>query len=243
MVVGRVLGIPFIRSQSAASGPTDFAALGDCRLWLDGQDASTQWQDAAGTTPAGIGDTIQKWDDKSGNGDDVSRVQVIASVSDSNLNSNRGVYGGGGMQATLSSPIVASAYTIFAVTEKTGADLTGYLSDGDNATNRSYLLYIAANSRIGRASGPSSGTNPDAPTVLCWVVRGAGSQMFADNVQVGSNYNDTSTTYDGLTLGMRYDLSGSLWYGYIGDYIVYANDFSVSARENISNLLAAKYGI
>ena len=51
--------------------PTDIAGL---QLWLDANDASTLFQDAAGTTPAGNGDVVGAWADKSGQGNDATQT-------------------------------------------------------------------------------------------------------------------------------------------------------------------------
>ena len=48
-------------SGTGAPDPTDPGV----RLWLDASDATTLWQDAAGTIPASDGSDVQRWDDKS----------------------------------------------------------------------------------------------------------------------------------------------------------------------------------
>ena len=51
--------------------PSDIAGL---QLWLDANDASTLFQDAAKTTSAGNGDVVGAWADKSGNGKDATQA-------------------------------------------------------------------------------------------------------------------------------------------------------------------------
>lgn len=53
-----------ISSSPAPFSPLDIPGL---KLWLDASDAATLFQDSAGTTPAGIGDVVGRWSDKSGN--------------------------------------------------------------------------------------------------------------------------------------------------------------------------------
>ena len=55
--------------------PTDIAGL---QLWLDANDASTLFQDAAKTTPAGNGDVVGAWGDKSGQGNDATQTTTAA---------------------------------------------------------------------------------------------------------------------------------------------------------------------
>ena len=50
--------------------PTDIEGL---QLWLDANDAATLFQDAAGTIPAGAGDVVGHWADKSGLGNDATQ--------------------------------------------------------------------------------------------------------------------------------------------------------------------------
>jgi hypothetical protein len=46
--------------------------------WYDPSDSSTVWQDAAGTTPAGVGDPVGRIDDKSGNGNHATQTTSAA---------------------------------------------------------------------------------------------------------------------------------------------------------------------
>ena len=169
--LGIGIGLDPERAKASSGFDGNFAALGDCQLFFDGQDASTQWQDAAGTIPAGIGDTIQKWDDKSGHGNDLSRVQVIASVSDSGLNGNRGVYGGGGMNTggTISQGALSDPYTIFTVVDLVNSATNNQtVHDGIGAANRNDALWSSAGARWVRFPGykPTSGTTP-SPNDAC----------------------------------------------------------------------------
>lgn len=57
------------RRRRQGLGGFDPRTIPGLNLWLDANDSSTLWQDAAGTTPAAANnDVIGKWDDKSGNG-------------------------------------------------------------------------------------------------------------------------------------------------------------------------------
>lgn len=53
-------------------------ALGEEGAWYDPSDSSTVWQDAAGTTPAGVGDPVGRIDDKSGNGNHATQSTSAA---------------------------------------------------------------------------------------------------------------------------------------------------------------------
>ena len=43
----------------------DPTSIGGCSLWLDGADPNTVFSDTAGTTPAAVGGTVARWNDKS----------------------------------------------------------------------------------------------------------------------------------------------------------------------------------
>lgn len=51
---------------------------GEVGAWYDPSDSSTVWQDAAGTTPAGVGDPVGRIDDKSGNGNHATQTTSAA---------------------------------------------------------------------------------------------------------------------------------------------------------------------
>lgn len=66
-------------ASSAAKGiwGLDPRNIGGCTLWLDATDASTMFTDAAGTTFAAIGNSVQLWKDKSSSGNNA--IQATAS--------------------------------------------------------------------------------------------------------------------------------------------------------------------
>ena len=51
---------------------------GEVGAWYDPSDSSTVWQDAAGTTPATVGDPVGRIDDKSGNGNHATQTTSAA---------------------------------------------------------------------------------------------------------------------------------------------------------------------
>jgi hypothetical protein len=57
---------------------TGMPIIGDpnLRLWLDASDLGTLWQNTAGTTPAANGSDVALWQDKSGNGKNVSNTDA-----------------------------------------------------------------------------------------------------------------------------------------------------------------------
>ena len=52
----------------AAAGAGEPPTLVNIQLWYDAKDADTLWADTTATTPASDGGTVARWDDKSGNG-------------------------------------------------------------------------------------------------------------------------------------------------------------------------------
>jgi hypothetical protein len=64
----RILGVAMLLFATAASAATIPTSITGLDVWLDGSDASTLFQDAAGTNPvATTGDPVALWKDKSGN--------------------------------------------------------------------------------------------------------------------------------------------------------------------------------
>lgn len=63
-------GVVVIQSVDGDFSPDDVTGL---ELWLDGADTATLWQNTAGSTAVTTsGDSVQRWDDKSSNGWDVT---------------------------------------------------------------------------------------------------------------------------------------------------------------------------
>ena len=83
MNLGIGLGLTnYLRVPTVALDPNAaIAALfgsGEEGAWYDPSDSSTVWQDAAGTTPAGVGDPVGRIDDKSGNGNHATQTTSAA---------------------------------------------------------------------------------------------------------------------------------------------------------------------
>lgn len=57
-------------NSAGGFSPSDISGL---RLWLDASDPASLFQDAAGSTPAGNGDPVGQWADKSGNGNNLTQ--------------------------------------------------------------------------------------------------------------------------------------------------------------------------
>lgn len=94
--------------------PTDIAGL---LLWLDANDASTLFQDAAKTTPAGNGDVVGAWADKSGQGNDATQTTTgrKTTVSAAAINGLNAILGDGADDELVISVGPLTVETIFAV--------------------------------------------------------------------------------------------------------------------------------
>ena len=67
----------------ASISPSNYAGL---QIWFDANDSSTLWQDAGGTSPAGPGTAVERWDDKSGNGHTATRTAGTLSLVGNQIN-------------------------------------------------------------------------------------------------------------------------------------------------------------
>ena len=132
---------------------TGMPVVGDAnlRLWLDAGDLGTLWQDTAGTVAAANGVDVALWQDKSGNGKDVSNTDTnhlptyAASVGNLNGNSALQFVGGGSGDMLFrvnDLGIIGNAdrtvVTVWQTTGYTGQNHQHTFHMGDQATNEAY---------------------------------------------------------------------------------------------------------
>ena len=242
----RPFGLGLRPELSKIEGFSTLADLGDLELWLDPKDLSTVWQDLAGTVPALVGDPVLRIDDKSGNGNAVTKLggAVTGSLVDSLANGDNMILqpAGLGLNALVQGAILAP-YTIFAVVAHT-TPLDDYqvLFDSRSALNRNVLQWETSVPAWRHYVGPSPiatipvTTGEPFDVLAMRIGVGNTSGLWVNGVYQGTAWTDTSVEFADLTLGYDYNFfGGSLLIGGLGDFAVYRNmaavDMPVASAE------------
>ena len=229
--------------------------ISGCKLWFDGNDATSMFSDTAGTTPITPGGSVARWNDKSGNNNYLQ--QATAGI--------RPVYQKtpGGYNAVYFSANGIQLTTI------NNSPVTG------NSGRTVFLIQQALNTtRVG--TGPHNGTSPpntfgidnNTPIPLLWcpyVYTGADNTIavslrtlaeiwvyYDPSVsQIGGNYNFSGAQTRSTTLntsaspwyfGLRPDNGGSVD-SYICEFILYDSFLTTTQRQQVEGYLAWKWGL
>jgi hypothetical protein len=250
---GKVLR--FVEAQGgveAVSAATSPVIAPDMALWLDASDASTLFQDSAGTTPAALdADPVGRWADKSGNGRHVTQttagarpalklaiqngLPVIRFATDDWLQS-----------ALLGAPIAQPNYILVVtamrgyVTAATAFVVTGRSTGGRHAIYRS----VSDASRIyaGTNLAVADATAMTAATVYEGHFNGASSQLWRDGTLKVTG-NAGTEAFGALLLGANDAGNASFLNGDIMEVIVMGSMPAVGLQSAIRNYVGTKWGI
>jgi hypothetical protein len=238
-----------VEAVSDATGPV---IAPDMALWLDASDASTLFQDSAGTTPAALdADPVGRWADKSGNGRHVTQttagarpalklaiqngLPVIRFATDDWLQS-----------ALLGAPIAQPNYILVVtamrgyVTAATAFVVTGRSTGGRHAIYRS----VSDASRIyaGTNLAVADATAMTAATVYEGRFDGASSQLWRDGTLKVTG-NAGTEAFGALLLGANDAGNASFLNGDIMEVIVMGSMPAVGLQSAIRNYVGTKWGI
>lgn len=240
-------------SLTRPSGPLGFNpaslfANGEEGAWYDPSDLTTVWQDAAGTTPATVGDPVGRIDDKSGNGNHATQSTATARPT---LQVSGGLYylDFDGVDDWIRTTFSADQAQPNTIATAFKFDISGshpeFLVDGSGIGRQAF--YKSAT--VLRMFADSTIDDPSAAGVLERVAlghfNGASSLLRMDGVQVVSG-NAGSSAWGGVTLGgssatpplATYELDGRI-YGFIG----VNRTLTAGEIDDVEAYLAAKSGV
>jgi hypothetical protein len=232
--------------------------ISGCQLWLDAADRTTLFTDTAGTTNATSGQTIARWNDKSGNGN-----YLLQSTS-----SNR---------PTLSS-FANTPAVYFATNGLSLTSVSNSATTGNSARTMFLLQYAPTTTSITRVgTGTHSAGSP--PTAFGFDNNTTGSTAVltpyvytsADVIRYVSlrtlsllyaYYDPTSSTIGGgysfgnvLTSSTTLNTGATPWYfgqrpdtfgcveSYICEFLHFNSFLSTAQRQQVEGYLAAKWGL
>ena len=222
---------------------------GEEGAWYDPSDSSTVWQDAAGTTPAGVGDPVGRIDDKSGNGNHATQSTSTARPV---LQSSSGLYYlefviDDYMQtAPFASPLAQPNFISLAglLPDSTGSSALYF--DGLASGSR-HFAYAPKNDTtllVGTDGGNYSGAEPDGTSTNVWSFNfdGASSYLRQDGTQVATG-NTGATTLGGLTLMANITPSASPHTTNMHGFILVNRTLTAGEITDLESYLADKSGV
>jgi len=202
------------------------------KLWLDSGDSTT--------FTYGTSNKISQWDDKSGNGNNLSQPTSVYQPSYVNdaINNLPGIMFDGTDDNLTTSFVDINNSTIIIVYKLSSIAPPFYLFDGINELERHALWNFGMFSGSGSYNAPVWDLSPQIITAS---FNGANSVLYYGGVQIGPN-NTGSNILSGITLGARVGAIEALE-GYIGEFIVYNRVLDNNERQIIERYLSKKWGI
>ena len=241
MYLGIGLGITRL-SGVLGFNPASLFANGEEGAWYDPSDSSTVWQDAAGTTPAGVGDPVGRIDDKSGNGNHATQSTPTARPT---LQVSGGLYyldfdGTDDLMATTFASAQAQPNTISAAIKFDQGSRNEYVADGIGSDRNGIYkptdkLFIYAGSNV---SDPSvAGTSE---IVFTGHFNTTSSVLRVDGTQVATG-DAGVLNWGGITLASN-RIASNWMDGRIYGFIGVNRTLTAGEIDGVESYLAAKSG-
>jgi len=216
----------------AAFSPLDLSPV----LWLDAADTSTITE---------VGGAVSQWDDKSGNGYDVTQGTAANQPTSGTrtLNSlNVLDFDGNDLLIKTTSPTLTQPNTVFFVAEldTTGANRT--LLDGAGGAGRNIVRATSLNNwAIYAATFVTGGTSDTDPHIFRAVFDGASSSLHVDAVSTLTG-DPGAQSLVGFAIGATYSATNG-WDGAIAEVIIVDGTLTAGEIADTESYLANKWGI
>lgn len=233
--MGRLLTL--LRSVRAEAGPP----VAGASLWLDRLRSGALWQDAARTTPAGVGDPVGSWYDP---------TNAVGATASGTARPTLGTAGltFDGVNDVLDAAIGARAQpeTLYVVA-RADATINGTgntLLDATDAINRGRLFYQTSFPHLTAFSGAALNNTAVAQGVLlvaCYVMAGASSVLRINTSEQAGNAGATSGT--GLRIGSSGGTPQQFFGGEVRAVLRYAAAHDATQRATTVAWLAARHGV
>ncbi|HUT09870.1 MAG TPA: LamG-like jellyroll fold domain-containing protein, partial [Thermoguttaceae bacterium] len=237
------------------------------QLWLDADDRDTLFRDTAGTIPlTADGQAVARWNNKAGNGPDVSEgtntPDYVASVA--NLNNAPALhFDGDVLRAANTTGILGNddrtAITVWANAENTGANYQHTFHMGNPATNQAYGHSVSRENGGGEIGNhywgdgfnatPTAGLDGALVAVSTWDGDGGTAGNGLDSWWVNGHVADVSdraaldTGDTQLTIGSRLTPPTEGIRGDIAEVLVFDRVLSSAELNSVGGYLADKYGL
>lgn len=225
--------------------PTDIANL---VLWLDANDLTTLFQDAAGTTPATDTSVVGHWADKSDQGNNVTQsTTAFKPTYLTGIENGLPVIRFDGSDDRLASAAFAGGNLtqpthIFAVAKISAIDGQRFLYDGIGASNRNAIFSLSAGGDKWAIFSGASVNDTTATTDLLLfeaLFNGASSTLTVNGTPFVSG-DPGAQVLSGITVGASH--SGAVpWIGDVDEVMVYDAEISAVNIAKIETYVADKW--
>jgi hypothetical protein len=224
---------------SAAFSPLTIPSLA---LWLDASDASTLFQDDAGTTPAvADGAVVGYWGDKSTNARHVTQATAGSkpTLQTAELNGKNVVQFDGADDYLFRNAVnVSQPFTVALVVKVTEGSSRVFLGGGQSSVFApSFAVSYYANS----STVTGTVTKNSVWFVADVLFSGASSDLYVNNVLAGSGSAGTGSITN-LGIG-AYATGGTPFTGFIAEVLVYSAALSGPQRSALRTYLGVKWGV
>ena len=229
--------------------PNEIANL---EIWLDANDISTLWQDSAKTTPVTAdSDVVGAWEDKSGNGNDLTQVTTANKPLYKTGQANgKAVIRGDGTDDYLSvSGLAADATRTFIVVAKAEAPSGGSQRAFGLNSNAS-LFMVAASTEWRYFANEASGVvdlNEDYTTYKALTLRYTATSNldYESNVGNAQSFDPDDVYSSTSTLGLFAQQSNGANPGSvnIAEFVVYSRAITDAELANLMTDLRSKWGL
>ncbi len=242
------------RAQNGPGGVGSTDGTSHLQLWLQG--SSGTYQTSAGTTAAAAnGDTVGRWEDRSGRGRNVTQATAgrrpTLRTGTNGLNGlpvlafDIAVSGGEDFLRSASiSPALSQPFTLFAVARKIGGGSTAQtIVDSRTAGSNTMVLGYSGTTlaRVNAATDVTVAVTQGSFTILRGVYNGTASSIAADGGTPGTG-DAGARTADGFTIGANRSSTQFLG-GEIAEIIHYDTLLLAAQQAIVENALSARYGI
>ena len=224
------------------------ASITGLSLWLDASDATTLFQDSAGTTPATANnDVIGRWADKSGNANHATQT----TTANKPLLKTAVQNGKSGLLWDISNDALATAAFSSAIAQPltliiVGSTQTGasrYMTDGIDGSYRAAIFGNGTTYDIYAGSIGASGLAQSAAVrQFTTIFNGASSVLRNNGALVSATLNAGTNSLTGLTLGARYSATVPLG-GYLFEVMLYSGALSAGNITAVESYLNTKWAV
>ena len=228
------------RSLPVVTRPLLPVDISGCLIWVDGQDPTSYTLSSTNVTT---------WNDKSGNGNNFSRISSGPTVS--NLNGRGALYIGGGGAMRNSTVSIPTSYSVFAIANRVSGQDYQYVSKFHVATD-GYFFFGTSNGNFATFAGNGittwwdvNGNSPSVaigstPTIVEAVNNGTTITPYTNGVAQNTKTGTTATA-TGLMLGSD-RLGGQTLNGSVGEFIIINRPVDSSERQQLEGYLAWRWG-
>jgi len=213
-----------------AFSPLDLSPV----LWLDAADTSTITE---------VGGAVSQWDDKSGNGNDLTQAQAVYQpVTGTRTLNSLNVLDFASDYVEIASLVISQPFTVFCVAETDGAsEYTVYDFGAAGVATLFNIRNSVGDYRVLSGAVLQGGTSDNDPHVFFIVHNSTSSLLDVDGVSVLSGNAGTNAATK-MRLGVSGG-GGNFLDGAIAEVIVVAGTLSAGEIADTEQYLANKWGI